>query len=174
MCDLAILVVDIMHGLEPQTIESLNILRKGNVPFIVALNKIDRLFDWRRNPNSGVRETIKKQKVNTKDELDERVKVAITEFAEQVKLLSFLFLVPSLFHAPVPNLSPIQGVNLAMFWEKVNFREYIPAVPTSAITGDGMGDLIALLVNYSQRMLADQLMLSQELEALVLEVGHMT
>ncbi len=65
-----------------------------------------------------------------------------------------------------------QGLNVAMFWDKVDFREYMPMVPTSAITGDGMGDLIALMVNYSQRVLTDKLMLSQELEALVLEVGH--
>ena len=107
MCDLAILVVDIMHGLEPQTLESLSLLRKGKTPFIVALNKVplefcamrraacllvqvDRLFDWQRNPNAGIRDTLKRQKTNSKVEFEERVKQVTTEFAEQVCWMELL------------------------------------------------------------------------------------
>lgn len=43
-------------------------------------------------------------------------------------------------------------------------------VPTSAITGDGMGDLISLVVSHSEQHLVDQLMFSKEVEAIVLEV----
>lgn len=62
---------------------------------------------------------------------------------------------------------------MALFWDKVDFGEYVPLVPTSAITGDGMGDLIALLVDYSSKNLVDTLMLSMEIEAMVMEVGVM-
>ncbi|XP_066582508.1 eukaryotic translation initiation factor 5B isoform X1 [Prorops nasuta] len=145
LCDIAILVVDIMHGLEPQTIESINLLKQKKCPFVVALNKIDRLYDWQTMNRKDVQDIIKGQAVNTQREFDKRSKDVIVQFAEQ-------------------------GLNAALYYENPDPRSYVSLVPTSAITGEGMGNLLALIVNACQGPLAKRLMYSEELQATVLEV----
>lgn len=49
--------------------------------------QIDRLYDWKKSPETDVVATLKKQKKNTKDEFDERAKAVIVEFAQQVSPL---------------------------------------------------------------------------------------
>uniref|UniRef100_U3JMS9 Uncharacterized protein n=1 Tax=Ficedula albicollis TaxID=59894 RepID=U3JMS9_FICAL len=122
-----------------------------NVP-LEAINEqtkmvknIDRLYDWKKSPDTDVAVTLKKQKKNTKDEFEERAKAIIVEFAKQ-------------------------GLNAALFYENKDPRTFVSLVPTSAHTGDGMGSLIALLVELTQTMLTKRLAECQELRAQVMEV----
>ena len=145
LCDIAILVVDIMHGLEPQTIESLNLLKQRKTPFIVALNKIDRLYDWQTMPRKDFRDIIKAQNSNTQVEFTKRVNETIVQFAEQ-------------------------GMNAALFYDNPDPKTYVSLVPTSAITGEGMGNMLFLICQFCQIQLAKRLMYSEQLQATVLEV----
>lgn len=83
LCDIAILVVDLMHGLEPQTIESLNMLRSKGTPFVVALNKIDRCYAWVTCPDAPIREALEKQTESTVSEFRSRASQAKLELAQQ-------------------------------------------------------------------------------------------
>ncbi|KAG8776312.1 hypothetical protein FRC12_000989 [Ceratobasidium sp. 428] len=145
LCNIAILVVDIMHGLEPQTLESLRLLRDKKTPFIVALNKIDRLYGWEAIPNNSVQDSLAKQKPAVRREFDNRVNSTIVAFAEQ-------------------------GLNSVLYYDNKNFSRNVSLVPTSAITGEGVPDMIMLLVNLTQQRMADALMYISELECTVLEV----
>ncbi|KAF9809923.1 hypothetical protein SFRURICE_002153 [Spodoptera frugiperda] len=145
LCDIAILVVDIMHGLEPQTIESINLLKTKKTPFIVALNKIDRLYDWQSAQRKDVRDILKMQQPNTQLEFEKRSKDVMLQFAEQ-------------------------GLNAALFYENPDPRTYVSLVPTSAVTGEGMGNLLAMIVQACEGPLHKRLVFSQQLLATVLEV----
>ena len=149
LCDIAILVIDIMHSLEPQTIESLNLLKKKKTPFVVALNKIDRLYEWKPNRHKDVREVLEMQGTNTKLEFQKKKDEVLLGLAEQ-------------------------GLNAALFWENPDPEEYISLVPTSAHSGDGMGNLMGQLVEISQTRLEERLSFSEELQATVLEVNIMS
>ncbi|CAD5220225.1 unnamed protein product [Bursaphelenchus xylophilus] len=145
LCDFAILVVDIMHGLEPQTIESLKLLLKRATPFVIALNKIDRLYDYQSNPRKDIWQHLRSQPQNTQLEFKERYEKVMVEFAEQ-------------------------GVNVALAKDNKNPEEYISIVPTSAFLGDGVGNLMAFIVNQSETRLAKRLAFSEELDCTVMEV----
>ncbi|KAF5308103.1 hypothetical protein FQR65_LT00646 [Abscondita terminalis] len=145
LCDFAILVVDIMHGLEPQTIESINLLKSKKTPFVVALNKIDRLYDWQTMGRKDISDVISSQASNTQLEFEQRKNEVILQFAEQ-------------------------GLNAALCYDNPDERSYVSLVPTSAVTGEGMGNLLSLIVENCQNRLTKRLMYSEELQATVLEV----
>ncbi|KHN19929.1 Eukaryotic translation initiation factor 5B [Glycine soja] len=61
LCDFAILVVDTLHGLEQQTLESLYLLRGMNKKFIVVLNNVDKLRGWKPCHNTPITEAVEQQ-----------------------------------------------------------------------------------------------------------------
>ncbi|XVE74838.1 hypothetical protein DITRI_Ditri12bG0050300 [Diplodiscus trichospermus] len=145
LCDIAVLVVDIMHGLEPQTIESLNLLKMRNTDFIVALNKVDRLYGWKVSRNAPIGVTYKNQSADVKAEFEMRVTHVITQFKEQ-------------------------GLNTALYYKNKERGETFNIVPTSAVTGEGIPDLLLLLVQWSQKTMAEKLTFCDEVQCTVLEV----
>ena len=149
LCDVAILVVDLMHGLEQQTIESLTMLRKKKVPFVVALNKVDRCYGWKTVKDAPIREALKEQDEGTVSEFRSRAMDAKIQLQEQ-------------------------GVNSNLYWEMGDddwvSSDFIPLVPTSAVTGEGVQDVLLLLCQIGQRKLTEQLMWHANLQCTVLEV----
>ena len=59
--NLAVLVIDTRKGIQPQTIESIRILVRNKVPFIIAMNKIDRIPGWKTNLDITMAESLKLQ-----------------------------------------------------------------------------------------------------------------
>ncbi|GMN55532.1 hypothetical protein TIFTF001_024647 [Ficus carica] len=83
LCDITILVVDIMHGLEPQTIESLNLLKMRNTDFIIALNKVDRLYGCKSRCNAPIQQQLDQQSRDVQNEFNMRLNQIITQFKGQ-------------------------------------------------------------------------------------------
>jgi len=71
LADLAILVIDINEGIKPQTQEVLQILKHNKTPFIILLNKIDRIQGWKAH-DFDLKKSIQSQAVNTKQIFDEK------------------------------------------------------------------------------------------------------
>ena len=145
LCNIAVLVVDIMHGLEPQTLESMRLLRDRKTPFIVALNKIDRLYGWKKIDNNGFQESMAMQNKGVQNEFRDRLEKTKVAFAEQ-------------------------GFNAELYSENKSMARNVSLVPTSAHTGEGIPDLLKLLVTLTQERMTNKLMYLSEVECTVLEV----
>ena len=125
----------------------MNMLRSSKTPFVVALNKVDRLYEWQSIPNNGIRDSLEKQSRSTANEFEDRltkIKLALSE----------------------------HGFNSEVYWKNTSFKEYVAIVPTSAFTGEGIADLLMLVLGLTQKMMAQDLMYSAELQATVLEVKY--
>jgi len=148
--DIAILVVDITRGFEAQTYESVEILSRRRVPFVVALNKIDRLAGWRSTSTPFLTESLKKQDKAVLEELDARI------------------------YTVVGSLSRL-GFRSEAYYRVKDFSREVAIVPVSAKTGEGIPELIMVLIGLTQHYLTKRLTTSEEqTRGIVLELREET
>lgn len=151
LCDIAILVVDLMHGVEQQTIESIKLLKARRTPFVIALNKCDQLYEWKKQENKPIRASLKQQNKGTMQQFHDRLNHARAQLAAH-------------------------SLNVDLYWENTNPKQIISMVPTSAHTGEGIPDLLLLLAQMTQTVMKRQITYGEELDCTVLEVkktpGH--
>lgn len=145
--DIAILVVDVNKGFQPQTNESLKILQTKKVPFVIALNKIDMISGWKKTDTSFISQSIKKQDPTIQTTLDE------------------------LLYNVVGTLS-ILGFKSEAFYRVTDFDKEITIVPVSAKTGEGIPELLAVLIGLTQQYMQKKLdQKEKSTRGIVLEVN---
>jgi translation initiation factor 5B len=143
LCDIAIIIIDIVHGLEQQTIQSINILKDSNIKFIFALNKIDRLYGWKSQENRNIHESFKANQISL-DEFTNR----LNDINCQIMSL---------------------GLNSKLFWENNSLHDTISICPISAKTGEGVCDLLKLITTLCQEQLTEQITYTNKLKCIVME-----
>ena len=149
VADLAILVIDINEGFQPQTDESLNYLKQFKTPFLVAATKIDLSPRWYPHKNECFLNSFNKQSEDAQEELEKRVYNIIAQLSQR-------------------------GFESERFDRISDFKKQIAIVPTSGRTGEGIPELLMMLAGLSQHFLKKRLELSKECRGTVLEVKEIT
>ena len=146
LADIAVLVVDITEGFKPQTIESINILKQHKTPFILALNKIDKLPGWRTKSGSF-----------------------LANKAHQSQMVQQTF--QTRMYEIIGELGT-HGFDSALFTDIQDFQKTIALIPTSVKeTGEGVPELFMILMGLAQKYLRGRLLLSEgSSEGTVLEI----
>ncbi|MFC6721677.1 translation initiation factor IF-2 [Halobacteriaceae bacterium SHR40] len=132
LADIAIVVVDVNDGFQPQTHEAIDILKRTSTPFIVAANKIDTVPGW--NPAEGrpSKLAIQAQSDRVESDLNEKLYEIIGQLSDE-------------------------DFSADMYWRVKNFQSNIGVVPVSAETGEGIPDLLTVLMGLSQRYMKEEM-----------------
>ncbi|MBS3107628.1 translation initiation factor IF-2 [Candidatus Woesearchaeota archaeon] len=132
LADIAILVIDINEGIKPQTIESLNILKQSKTPFIIATNKIDLINGWHSNKNSFILKNIESQGPSVQTKLDMQLYEIVGRLHEE-------------------------GFPSERFDRIDDYTKSIAIVPCSALTGEGLPELLMVVTGLAQKYLEQDL-----------------
>jgi len=149
IADLAILVVDVNRGFERQTYEAIELLKARRTLFVVAANKIDKIPGWEPKPGMPFVYSFAEQSPDVQAKLEELLALIVVELNKE-------------------------GFAADRYDRVRDFAKTVAAVPISAVTGEGIPDLLLVLAGLAQRYLADRLVTKAgPAKGVVLEVREM-
>ena len=132
LADIAILIVDVMEGARPQTLESLRVLKNAKTPFVIAANKVDRIYGWDAQDGRPMALSMRSQTKDSMALFEKKYWELVGKFAEE-------------------------GLNIERYDRVKDFTKDIALVPISAREGEGIQDLLAVVIGLAERYLTDQL-----------------
>jgi translation initiation factor 5B len=136
VADVVILMVDMIKGLEKQTIDVISHLIRFNVPFIICLNKMDRIFNWCVPKHDD--------KLNISSVLKRMTPDIVSSYNDYVKKIKY-----KLYE---------HEVNSELYYQNKSPDNIVSIVPISAKTGEGIPDLIMLISTMAEkRYLSDKM-----------------
>ncbi|TKX76806.1 translation initiation factor IF-2, partial [Halorubrum sp. SD626R] len=132
LADIAVLVVDVNDGFQPQTEEAIDILRRTGTPFVVAANKIDTTPGWNPQDGEPIQRSLEAQSERAESMLNENLYEIIGQLSDA-------------------------GFSADLYWRVQDFQKNIGVVPLSALTGEGVPDLLTVLMGLSQRFMKEEM-----------------
>jgi translation initiation factor 5B len=136
VADIAILVIDIMKGFETQTYESMDILKSKKTPFIVVANKADQISGWKPIKESSISKSLREQEPYVVKDFDGKL------------------------YTIMGTLSRL-GFKSERFDKISDFTKNVAIVPVSAKTGEGISELIMILIGLTQQFMQQTLTISE-------------
>ena len=141
VADIAVLIVDLVEGFKPQTIQSIQLLEQNNIPFIIVGNKIDRIHRWESKRGRSSWQSWNEQTKDAMKMADEYYFKLLGQVASHSKF------------------------NLSKYWEGIkefdihNDRLF---VPMSAKEGEGLQDLLFVILAMAEKFAREDLIIHQE------------
>ena len=123
---LAILIIDIVHGLNPTHIELIKHFKSNRIDFIIALNKIDTIYQWKPKERSFLKNSFQSQNKDVMKRLNDYMNNIICKLAEQ-------------------------EINAAPYYSNSDYKTFTSIIPISARTGEGMMDILLLISKLMQK-----------------------
>jgi translation initiation factor 5B len=140
ICDLAIVIVDIIKGIEFQTLECLKILKQHRKPFIIIANKLDLVYEWispQEEESKNLKTNMKRQSKLVLEQLTKYLNQIICQTAEQ-------------------------EINSAPYYLNNDDKEFVSIVPVSSVTGEGIPNVILLISSIANKFMMKKLTFKED------------